>query len=209
MLAETGFIPMDLIIKEKKINQHVRIQKKDENKLIRKITTKNSSLWQREMGQLMEEYNLTPNDISNKKINTKEMVKKANKEKFWKQIQDEATQKSKIQSWIIHRDNIKLRQWPEYMNRLGRKECSTLIRARGRMIPTKDNMKTKYTDQTCRLCKQGYEETQKHIIEECVGTCNTQKQIKYEDIFKDGNTEEIRNMIRTIDEIEEILKNNE
>ena len=59
------------------------------------------------------------------------------------------------------------------------------------------------------LCKQGYEETQKHIIEECEGTRNTQKQIKYEDIFKDGNTEEMRNIIRTIDEIEEILKNTE
>ncbi len=209
MLAETGFLPMDLIIKEKKINQHERIQKKDETKLIRKITTKNNSLWQREMDQLMEEYNLTPDDIKSKKINTKEMVKKSNKEKFWKRIQEEATQKSKTQSWITYRNSIKIKHRPEYMNRIGRKECSTLIRARGRMIPTKDNMKNKYTDQSCRICKQGYEETQKHIIEECEGTRNTQKQIKYEDIFKDGNTEEMRDIIRTIEEIEERLKNNE
>ena len=114
LLAETGFLPINLIIKKKKINQHVRIQKKDENKLIRKITSKNNSLWHREMDQIMKEYNLTPTEISNEKINIKETVKKINNEKFWKQIQDESAQKSKIQTWISSRNNVKIRQRPEY-----------------------------------------------------------------------------------------------
>ena len=54
----------------------------------------------------------------------------------------------------------------KYMNKLTRKQASTIFKTRTRMIKVKNNYRNGYTDLTCRACKSTTE-TQIHVLREC------------------------------------------
>ena len=57
-------------------------------------------------------------------------------------------------------------QRSHYLNRMSRNECSTIFKARTRMLEIKNNYKNKYIDHKCRLCNT-QEEDQMHVLETC------------------------------------------
>ena len=57
-------------------------------------------------------------------------------------------------------------QRSHYLNRMSRNECSTIFKARTRMLDVKNNFRGKYENNTCRLCGIE-EETQDHILNIC------------------------------------------
>ena len=67
---------------------------------------------------------------------------------------------------------------PEYMTRLGRKQCSAIIRVRSSMMVTKTNMPGKFNDRNCRMCKKDVEETQEHILQHYEEIIRTTQQIQ-------------------------------
>ena len=75
------------------------------------------------------------------------------------------------------------------------------------MMPIKGNQGDQYKDKTCRLCNKE-EETQEHIINECEAiTQKIPRNIKYKDIFKDTNLEQLKTIGETLIKIETILEN--
>ena len=207
MLKETGYSLIEHTINKKKIMQKARVEKMDNNKLVKKILQRENSKINTEMVELMEEYEITNQELIGNKYNIKAKIENKNKEKFNEIIHQEASQKSKTKHWNELTDKIQTRR-PKYMDKLTRKQCSAIIKARCRVIPTKDNQPNMYTSDRCRLCKEdNSKETQKHILEECPRAYEEiGKRIKYEEIFKETsieNSKEIANHINlTIDLLE-------
>ena len=50
---------------------------------------------------------------------------------------------------------------------MNRNDTSIIFKAQTRMLPIKNNYKTKYNDLICRVCKAN-SETQQHVLQECI-----------------------------------------
>ena len=94
-----------------------------------------------------------------------------------------AENKSKMQYYKEGKIHWKAGQRSQYLNKLNRNLCSTIFKARTRMINVKANYKSTHEDMKCRLCELK-EETQIHILEECEELNEYQKVTKHM-IFKE------------------------
>ena len=92
LLGETGFQPIDLIINKKRIMQNARMEKMDNSKLVKVITNENDSKWKKETQELMDQYNLDSETLTNKTI-LKRKLQEENCRKHEEQIQEEAQNK--------------------------------------------------------------------------------------------------------------------
>ena len=114
--------------------------------------------------------------------------------------------KSKVKHWFEGTDMNKLGKRKEYLNKLTRNQCSTLIKARTRMLPLRSNQKGSNKDQQCRICGE-QEETQRHVIQDC-------KEIKqrlhvnfeYDELFKEAETVKMREMAESTAKILELVQ---
>ena len=68
--------------------------------------------------------------------------------------------------WNKTRETISKK--PTYMNNMTSRECTNIFAVRSRMLKVKGNYKHKYTNKTCRWCKDNME-TQEHILTQCAG----------------------------------------
>ena len=87
----------------------------------------------------------------------------------------------------------------KYMKKLTRLDSSIIFKARSRMLDVKENFKTKNKgEMKCRLCKEA-DETQRHILEECmmIHRDDTFK-IKYEDIYEDEDMDKLKETARKV-----------
>ena len=56
-------------------------------------------------------------------------------------------------------------------------------------------MQGNYSAKSCSICKQDIEETQKHILQECTEIGKLTEQVEdYENIFRDSEIQEMKNM---------------
>ena len=78
------------------------------------------------------------------------------------------------------------------MNKLKRKQASTIFKARTRMLNVKNNYRNNYQNNECRMCKNATE-TQKHILEEC-------PQIHWENTLKTTESEIFNTDLQTLRE---------
>ena len=85
----------------------------------------------------------------------------------FEEMKDKRTSKSKIDFLMRGQTNTcpETRRKP-YMNKLNRKQVSTIFKARTRMLDIKNNFRGKYDNMLCRGCGQA-SETQEHVFEEC------------------------------------------
>ena len=211
LLVETGFLLIELVINKKIIMQALRVGNKVESKLIRKVTKGEDSIWKKRADELIQKYNLEE-DIENESKNIiKQLVKEENEEKFLGTIESEANNKTKVAHWKEMKQSIKPGERPRYMEKLTRKQCRIILKTRSRMIPVKENMTNNQDNQQCRLCGEE-QETQRHIIEECQKIkekleINRTKTIKYEEIFKDDDIDNLEKIANQLIEIEKELEN--
>ena len=63
LLAETGFYPIEMTIKKKRIMQAQRIMNKEDGKLIKKVVMSEGGIWMKETKVIMEEYQITEEDL--------------------------------------------------------------------------------------------------------------------------------------------------
>ena len=89
------------------------------------------------------------------------------------------------------------------MKELTRNQCSTIFKARTRMLKVTNNYKNGYKTLECRLCKKE-PETQQHILETCesLHTIGTLPKVKENDIFED----KVENLKTTAKNIKEIME---
>ena len=93
-----------------------------------------------------------------------------------------------------------------YTDLLDRQQTSIIFKARCRMLDIKNNYKNKYTNNTCRLCKQ-QDETQEHIFERCPETRKYNLDIRKHIIFS-RSTSILKDCADKIKNIQKMLENN-
>ena len=207
LLAETGFMPVQLTINKKRIMQAQRILKNQKNPLIKRTITAEGSTWMKETGNILKEYNIEEKELEAGKQELKNKIIEQNRIKFTEMIDIEANVKSKINHWKQTKENFEPGKRPRYMNNLTRKQCRAIIKARSRMMPIKGNQGDQHNDKLCRFCNKE-EETQQHIINRCeIIKQNIPRNIEYKDIFKDANLEQLKIIGDTLIEIETFLEN--
>ena len=100
---------------------------------------------------------------------------------------------------------IKVGTRPTYMDKLNRKQCNAILRARSSMLMVKENYKKQYeSNLLCRFC-DNYNETQEHILQDCTKIKRSKEKIIYSKIFEE-DTEPLREIANEIIKIEECLK---
>ena len=179
---------------------------KPKEQLIHKVTQNENSVWNKEIAALIEKYDIDIYQTGLTEDVAKEQIRKKNLEIMAERIEEERQHKSKIEHWVSRKGDIKIGERPEFLNRLGQKQCSAIIRTRSRILPTKSNMPNNFIDKNCRICKGNIEETQQHILQECSEMGKITEQItNYEDILKDSYNKRMKNIANKITNANEIL----
>ena len=203
LLAETGFHSIELYINRRKIMHASRILKMEKDRLIQ-TTTNNDSLWIESIEQLKEKYSITNEQMIGDNEPLKKIIETKNREKFQQYIEREAAQKSKVKHWLEMKKGIIPSKREAYMSKLTRKQCSSIVKVRTRMLQVKVNHAASHSNKTCRLCKESVE-TQKHILTECPVTKDEINSIPYEKYFTETDREKMEKITNDIEKTVEIL----
>ena len=134
LLAETGFIPIELVVKNKKIMHANRVLTKEKMGLIQLIT-KDKSLWREGIKNLHEEYNISDETLTGNKETLRKIMYYENKSKFEQYVKKEAEQKSNVKHWLEMRGGEIPQRRAVYIKMMTRKQCSNIIKVRTRMLP--------------------------------------------------------------------------
>ena len=163
---ETGLLDPTTEIERNRINMLLRIERNPSvmHDTLNGIDEK--QMWIHHARETCKKYNITEEDISGTKRKTYSIISQKIKAGYQNKIDREGIHKSKVKylqegagSW---EPNVKR----QYMKKLNRNDCSTIFKARTRMIEVKNNYRNKYRNNICRACKEE-EETQEHVLEEC------------------------------------------
>ena len=174
LLAETGYFPVEKMIKKKIIMQAHRIHNKKGPSLNKTETTHKNSHWRERTIAILAEYKLSEENLNISKKGLSKVLDTLNKEIMYQEMKNEAISKTKIRHWMENKEHTKGEQRPKYMEKLSRKQCNAIIRTRSSMLPVKTNLKTTYKDDLrCRLCGSQNED-QKYVLTEC-----TKRKSKY------------------------------
>ena len=144
LLAETGYLPIEHVIKRKRIMQAHRVENMKGNPLIKRLTQNSTSLWKTETNKALDEYGITNTNMS--KNSLKNQANKQIQAKVKEEISKEAQSKSKIKQWMDLKDDLTPGNRPKYMNELNRKQCNIIVKTRGNMLPLKANQKNQHQD---------------------------------------------------------------
>ena len=155
--------------------------------------------WMQNNSKIKNEMNITEEDFLINNVDTfKKTVKQKTNNRFQNKLQNEAESRSKMIYYLEGKENWKINDRPEYMNKMNRKQTGIIFRARTRMLDIKGNFPGKYQNNICRACTL-VEETQKHILEECIELNSTSYPITKEMIF-DNNIIKLQEITREIEQ---------
>jgi len=170
------------------------------------VITEGNSMWRKSVESLQERYDISDEQLSGEKESLKKIIADRNTENFLKFINDEATQKSKVKHWFEMNNGIILEGRETYLDRMSRRQCSNIIKVRGRMLPAKANHPGSHNNRICRLCAAD-EETQKHILTECTTARKVLEKIPYTSYFIDTKEVDMEAIATNIRKATELLEN--
>ena len=107
LLAETGYIPVEKIIKKKRIMQAHRIHNKKGPSLNKTETTHKNSHWRERTIEILAEYKLSEENLNISKNGLSKVLDNLNKENIYQEMKNEAISKTKIRHWMGNRENNK------------------------------------------------------------------------------------------------------
>jgi hypothetical protein len=173
---ETGMLDIETIINRNKLLLYNRITRNPNEMTSENLDTNNPTEWCSNIQELFVRYEITNTQLENcTKNQAKKLINQKVREKFRRELISKGIEKSKVKHYLLNtnlrKPNSKLDN--TYIYKLTRKEVSTIIMARTRMLNTKTNYKAKFDNTLCRNCGKS-EETQKHILEECEKTTKDQ-----------------------------------
>ena len=206
LLHETGNIPLEYTIKKKSILQAKRIEQMEEDSLIKDITKTETSIWKKNIEETTKEFHVAEQMTVLTKNGLKTLIQRESEAKFADEIENEAERKPKINHWWAKRRDTKIGTRPKYMEKLNRKQCSAILRARASMLTVKANHKKTYEPNLlCRFC-QKTPETQEHILQDCLKIKRKNGKVEYNKLFED-DVETLKGIAESIITIEEIIRN--
>ena len=114
--------------------------------------------------------------------------------------------KAQNQPLVGKKKRHKNRDKPKYMEKLNRKQCSAILRARASMLMVKANHKKTYEPNLlCRSCHKT-PETQEHILQDCLKIEQKNGKVEYNKLFED-DVETLKGIAESIITIEEVIRN--
>ena len=185
LYIETGLLDIETIMDIKRINMMSRLTK-ERSILMNNIINNPECRWKKKTKEVMEKYNITQWELAEEKEFVKTIVKYNVHEKFKEKMIQNPENKSKIAYFLERKEDWKPEKPAEYMNKLTRKQTSTIFKIRTRMTRTKANYKNGYINQTCRACNVELE-TQQHILKECIAIHLGANRIELDPFTEDTN----------------------
>jgi len=185
LYIETGLIDIEHTRIQKRIAMLHRLDKTKSNLLDKILQNPNDQAWKPKTEQLMKDIQYRMPEHEESQTTTKEKIKQAIKKTFRTNIIKDGEGKSKIQHLLNGKEHWIIGERPTYMTKMSRDETSLIFKARSRMLPVKNNYKSKYRDLKCRGCK-AETETQQHALQDCNEIHkNEEKKVKPSDYFSD------------------------
>ena len=116
--------------------------------------------WRKQVEKTMQETNADVEELMEKNHQQakKYITSKLRKHQMTK-IYKAAENKSKVRDYVCHKTTETVTTKPHYMSNLA---CNNIFNTCARMIKVKGNYRNKYSDMSCRWCKED-DETQIHI----------------------------------------------
>ena len=205
LYIETGLIDIETMMDRNRLNMMSRL-KRNRSRMMDIVLENPECKWKLRTNEIMEKYNTFEWELSEEKWYTKRIIVERTREKFHERMNTIPEGRSKMEHFMEGKGEWKVEETAEYMNKLTRKQASTIFRARTRMIKVKGNYKNGYPDLKCRACKNS-NETQNHAIAECpVIHTNGLQPSRTVDPFSE-NLNVLKETARNIEKVEEELKN--
>ena len=210
LYIETGLLDPEAERVKNRIMMEHRIKNGGSERLKTLMNNRDKSPWATETQQLKNTIGVNDDDLTGEKPTVKHRVNKAINKWYKQKLEEDSKEKSKVLHLLEGKEEWAPRRRPEYMNKLTRKQASTIFKARTRMVPVKNNYRKMYHNNICRAC--GHEvETQQHVFEECdVLHLVGDYKVRWDDIFSDevGTLKEVSVRITNIlTRVEEDPKN--
>ena len=191
--------------KNDKILQAKRISEMKEESLIKDAPNHENSTWRAHIAEIARELHVYEQMPNLSKDALKKQIETEIKPKVLEEIATETEKKTKVNHWKKWKKEITVGQIPKSMDKLSRKQCNAVLRARTSMLMVTENYITgQETTNLYMFCNQD-KETQEHIIQECTRIKRTSGKISYENIFEE-NTETLKIIAEEIIKLEKILR---
>ena len=177
---------------------------RDKSTLMEEILNNPECMWENDTSEIMRKYTISQQELMGSKYKTKNNVKRAIALKKKTLIEQVCQGKSKMKHFLENKEEWNVGQRAKYMNELTRNETSLIFKARTRMFKVKGNYKNGYQDLKCRMCKRE-EETQKHILEECLAMHNEESiRVPNHQLFNE-DTGTLKNVAKNLEKIQNKL----
>ena len=202
LYMETGLIDIEHLAKQKQIMMKQRLHETASDLMKEVLKTNTKGNWNERTLKIIEDLKLNENDVLDEKQTVKRKVTQKLKVNFKENINKKGDLKSKVKHLKEGTQDWNPGKRKPYLNRLTRKQASTIFKTRTRMIDSKNNFRNKHkNNMQCRAC--GLEtETQQHILEQCTKLHETNNtRITPNEIFN----EETDNLKTTAKKIAETL----
>ena len=169
LYLETGLMDIETTINRNKLLMFNRITCNPNSITEENLRNENQTHWKKEIDQLLTKYEITEEEIINRKRNVvKKIINQKVKRKFFNELILEGIKKKKVYFYLKHAyKNRKDKNKPNSPNhKLSRTQLNTMMATKTRMLDMKTNYRAKYQDTLCRHCGKETE-TQDHILQEC------------------------------------------
>ena len=166
LYIETGLFDVETLNDKNRIVMSEKLHRNG-NKTLNEITNNPApGAWKEQVQKTREKYNLTEEVLREGDTTPSDFTKRKIHEAFRERIENEGKNKSKILYLLEGNQERNPGQPKPYMLQLGRKEASTIFKARTRMLQVKNNYKNAHKNLTCRACQRSTE-TQEHVPAVC------------------------------------------
>ena len=167
LYLETGLIDCMTQINMNRLNAYNRLIREHNNLMKNLIQSDSPTKWKTETDKILQSVNIDPNElITTSKHKARNQINMNTRKKFLEDLKTTGANKTKIKNMLDYSEYTTLSH-KEYIFKLNRLEASTIFKTKCRMLDVKNNYKNKYRDNLCRKCGNS-EETQEHILQECI-----------------------------------------
>ena len=183
--SETGIWDIETqVMRTQIMYYHKIVNTRPKESTLYKVTTDPDNPWKKKITNTLMKINITETEFLEKKKTKKTIATQKLNEYQINKIYKAADNKSKVMDYVWNKTRETICKKPTYMNNITRRECTNIFAVRSRMLKVKGNYKNKYTDKTCRWCKDNME-TQEHILKQCAEFKHITQNITYETYFDD------------------------
>ena len=195
---ETGLLDPETIIKKNRISMESRIIKGTNLTMKELINMKDEGSWAEQNKKLKEEIRIEDSDINGSEYHLKNTIQKRMKRNLEDKLKASAETKSKMKYYMDGKQTWKVGERAKYISKLTRNQVSTIFKARTRMLKIKSNYKNGYKDLKCRICNNE-EESQKHVMEDCV-ILNAEFKVITKDMIFEEDVNKLREVAKLIED---------